>query len=178
MPIQEDIIFISNDYQSTQDCIICYHPIQNQPIHSLETSEDTNDAILKSIFYYNIKNQNCSCLYEVDFKCLIKWLMTSPVCPMCRTLIDVNSNTSSITIVPQNGSIVLISDRDHRELLLDLTHYDHIDTEDAIDPINIPVPDENEIVVIHHPNRFTQVIVNALIAFIIMIVLIIYIYTQ
>lgn len=88
----------TESYTIENYCIICYNTINELPA---ETCTD----VTRNVIYYNLKNQLCSCVYDVHFECLTYWLLNNPICPICRGGVNINTNGSAIKLYKEHNKI-------------------------------------------------------------------------
>lgn len=118
-------------------CIICFNKINELFVSfdrtknivvdmDIETMEQNNTRA-KAFFYYNLKNQNCSCNYNVHFECLTYWLYDNPHCPLCRNIVTINNrdNVDSISISKHNNFII-VHDKQN-QIYIDLQKCPYLD---------------------------------------------------
>lgn len=131
----------------------------------------------RSLFYYNLKNQNCNCSYNVHFECLVYWLLNNPQCPVCRNVVNINTPSTPITIKTLYNKIIIVSDGIN-EVIIDLNHCKYLDfIHTNNQPRNQP---RNELlneqrIERHRTNKTVQLCLGLITFTIILIVVIIYI---
>lgn len=123
----------TDDTDDTDECIICFNNvkkclyfIENTPNNEAYDYEKNNR---KTFFYYNLKNQNCNCNYNIHFECLVYWLLINKYCPICRTNINVNNSNSPLKIEQKYNKLIIISDNTNinNYIVIDLDHCEFID---------------------------------------------------
>lgn len=118
-------------------CIICFNKI-NELFVSFDRTKnivvdmdienmEQNNTRVKAFFYYNLKNQNCNCNYNVHFECLTYWLYDNPHCPLCRNIVTINNrdNVDSISISKHNNFII-VHDKQN-QIYIDLQKCPYLD---------------------------------------------------
>ena len=60
------------------ECVVCL---------GSEEEDGTDSQVLKSVTLVKSLVKECKCDYLVHEACLVEWLSTSPVCPICKNCI-------------------------------------------------------------------------------------------
>jgi hypothetical protein len=127
-----NISVLSMDIESKDnECVICFNTVNEFLLDIIGPVSEIQYT--RNLFYYNLKNQKCSCKYDIHFECLINWLLTKSQCPMCRNPVDINKEDSTITINNIYEGIVIIRDSES-ELIIDLNNCEYFDSTQTLNP--------------------------------------------
>lgn len=141
------------------ECVICFNIVTEFPLDNIGPVSEIQYT--RNLFYYNLKNQNCMCKYDIHFECLINWLLTKSQCPMCRNPLDINKENSIISINNIYDGIVVIRDRES-ELIIDLNNCEHVDSTQTLNPSQRIVIEEHVVEPNHHIHHRIQFNNNAI----------------
>lgn len=138
-------------------CIICLNDTEQYFYHFEDPNYEKSNLLqenIKSLFYYNLKNQNCNCNYNIHFECLIYWLFNNQQCPICRNNIEMDNEINPLKIEQKYNKLLIVSNNrnDDQTIIIDLNACDYIENTLNISENNTTDNNINDIYNIENEN--------------------------
>lgn len=121
------------------ECIICFGDVDGDVDVDVDVDADADadgdgngngsgngsgngDDGVRRLFFFNLKNQNCNCVYDVHFECLVYWLLQNQHCPLCRSPVDI----VNIVKIRKNDRYAVLTSGENR-ISIDMKNCNYFD---------------------------------------------------